>query len=243
MINQFFHKFKLRFKKENTSFEEIKLLLGFKPNNISLYIKAFTPNTTDDNNQNYERLEFLGDSILGSIIADYLFKKYPNNEEGFLTEMRCKIVNRKKLNEVGNQLKLKSIVSIVHKNNTQFSNIQFNILGDIVEALIGAIFLDKGYEFTDNWVHKNILKPYIKLNEIEKIDANIKNTLFAWAAKNNKIIDFKLEKELVENNRKTFFVQCLVNNEVIAEGIAFNKKDASIYATEKALKILKIQEL
>ena len=230
----------VRFFSSNNKNQELKLLLGFTPNNIFYYYKAFTPLSFKNTEQNNERLEFLGDSILGAIIAEYLFKKYPNHEEGFLTEMRCKIVNRKKLNLIGYQLKLTKIVQKFYNNDEEYNGINSQILGDILEALIGAIFLDKGYEFTNIWVYKNIIKPYIKFDELEQIDANIKNTLFAWASKNNKTVEFKLEKEILENNRKKFVVHCMINNEFVSEGTAFNKKDASIIATERALKKMSI---
>ena len=144
-----------RKQEDEQLYSELKKLLNFSPRKINHYKKAFTHRSVQmidskGNPINYERLEFLGDSILGSVISSYLYKKAPTGNEGYLTQMRSKIVSRDHLNELGKDLNLIRFV----KSNIDQANVGANIHGNIFEALIGAIFLDKGY----NTCHKFILK-------------------------------------------------------------------------------------
>ncbi|MGK0326362.1 MAG: ribonuclease-3, partial [Polaribacter sp.] len=150
---------------------ELKKLLNFSPRNINKYKKAFTHRSVQMFDKkgipiNYERLEFLGDSILGSVIAAYLYKKVPTGSEGYLTQMRSKIVSREHLNELGKDLNLIRFV----KSNIDQSNVGDNIHGNIFEALIGAIYLDQGYKFCQKFIHENVIVPYV---DIEKLEGKI----------------------------------------------------------------------
>jgi ribonuclease-3 len=223
------------FKKHSGSTfkKQLKGILGYSPGNISLYKTALThrsiKETTDENN---ERLEYLGDAILSSLVAEYLFKRYPYKEEGFLTEMRSKMVNRQQLNEIAVKMGLKK-VTVYNKADGSLKTSQ--IFGNTLEALVGAIYLDKGYKKTAKWVADRIIMPYMFMDDLELLEINHKNRLYGWANKNGKQLDFETINEQLENGRRLFTVAAVVNGRIIAEGKAFNKKDASQIAAQQAV--------
>ncbi len=185
--------------------------------------------------ENNERLEFLGDAVLSSIIANFLFKKYPYRGEGFLTEMRSKMVNRQMLNDIALKMGLKKI-TIYNKLDRALKSSQ--IFGNTLEALIGAVFLDKGYKKTQVWVEQHIIKNHLFTDDLEEIDINIKNKLYGWANKNGKTLEFAIISESFENGRRLFNIGATIDGEVIAEAKGFNKKDASQIAATKAMEVL-----
>jgi ribonuclease III len=223
------------FKKHagSTFKKQLKGILGYSPGNISLYKTALThrsiKETTDENN---ERLEYLGDAILSSLVAEYLFKRYPYKEEGFLTEMRSKMVNRQQLNEIAVKMGLKKI-TVYNKADSSLKTSQ--IFGNTLEALVGAIYLDKGYKKTARWVADRIIMPHMFMDDLELLEINHKNRLYGWANKNGKQLDFETINEQLENGRRLFTVAAVVNGRIIAEGKAFNKKDASQIAAQQAV--------
>jgi ribonuclease-3 len=223
--------------KELSSFKkQLKNVVGFTPNNIMLYKTALSHRSIREGaDENNERLEFLGDAVLGSVIAHYLFRKYPYKGEGFLTEMRSKMVNRQKLNEIALKMGLKKI-TIYNKYDGALKTSQ--IFGNTLEALIGAVFLDKGYNKTQTWVEKYIILPHLFMDDLEGIDINIKNKLYGWANKNGKIVDFATIDESLENGRKLFTMAATLDGEIVAQAKAFNKKDASHIAAQIAIEKL-----
>ncbi len=211
-------------------------MLGFTPGHVELYRTALSHRSVREGaDENNERLEYLGDAILGSVTANYLFMKYPYKGEGFLTEMRSKMVNRNKLNEIALKMGLKKI-TIYNKYDVALKTSQ--IFGNTLEALVGAVFLDKGYKKTEKWLERNIILPHMFTEDLEIIEINIKNKLFGWANKNGKVLSFETINEKLENGRRLFTMGAVVNGELIAEAKAFNKKDASKLASEKAIEIL-----
>ncbi|MDE5703977.1 MAG: ribonuclease III, partial [Bacteroidales bacterium] len=160
----------------------IKSILGFRPGNIFLYRLAFrhrsASKVTHGVRRNNERLEYLGDAVLSAVIAHYLFKKYPTQDEGFLTEMRSKIVSRASLNKVGLHMGLHKMIQLEHGhgNNGGFKSVD----GDALEALIGAIFLDKGFRFTQKIILKRIVGMHMDVDELERKDWNYKSKLIDW---------------------------------------------------------------
>ena len=216
----------------------LKGVLGYSPNNIALYRTALThrsvKETSDENN---ERLEYLGDAILSALIADYLFKRYPYKEEGFLTEMRSKMVNRQQLNDIAVKMGLKK-VTVYNKSDASLKTSQ--IFGNTLEALVGAIYLDKGYKKTTKWVSERIVIPYMFMEDLENLEINHKNKLYGWANKNGKQLEFETTNESMENGRRLFTIAAVINGKVIAEGRAFNKKDASQIAAQLAVEKLGI---
>ncbi len=213
--------------------KELKNILGFKPGNISLYQTALTHRSIRENaDENNERLEYLGDAILSALVADYLFKRYPYKEEGFLTEMRSKMVNRQQLNEIAVRMGLKK-VTLYNKMDGALKVSQ--IFGNTLEALVGAIYLDHGYKKTTKWVLECIILPHMFMDDLENLEINHKNKLYGWANKNGKVLEFETLNERLENGRRLFTVAAVVDGKNIAEGKAFNKKDASQIAAQIAV--------
>ena len=219
----------------------MKNILGFSPGNISLYKTALTHRSVRDSaDENNERLEYLGDAVLSAMIADYLFKRYPYREEGFLTEMRSKMVNRAQLNEIAMRMGLKK-VTLYNKSDSSLKVSQ--IFGNTLEALVGAIFLDKGYKKTSKWVTDRIILPHMFIDDLEILEINHKNKLYGWANKNGKALEFETVEERMENGRRLFTIAAVVDGTKIAEGKAYNKKDASQIAAQTAVKILGIMTI
>ncbi len=213
-------------------------LLGFKPGNLDLYIRSMSHRSMrEPADENNERLEYLGDAILSAIIANYLFKRYPKRGEGFLTEMRSKMVNRQTLNDIALKLGIKKLT---HFNKIDNSLKNSQIFGNTLEALVGAIYLDKGYSKAERWVTQQIIMPFFNLDELEALDINVKNRIIGWANKNNKNIEFETLEEKLEKGRRLFVIGVVLDGKRIAAGRGFNKKDASHLAALQAAEVLGI---
>ena len=220
-------------KTDRSFYKQLCNVLGFAPGNISLYKTALSHRSVKESaDENNERLEYLGDAILSGIVADYLFKRYPYKGEGFLTEMRSKMVNRQTLNEIAVKMGMKKI-TFYNKNDGSLKVSQ--IFGNTLEALVGAIYLDKGFVWTKQWVLKQIIIPHMFIDDLETLEINHKNKLYGWANKNGKVLEFETLEERFENGRRLFTVGAVVDGELIAEGKAFNKKDASQIAAQIAV--------
>lgn len=216
----------------------LRNVLGYNPGDIMLYKTALSHRSVKEgSDQNNERLEFLGDAVLSAVVADYLFKKYPYKGEGFLTEMRSKMVNRATLNDIALRMGLKKI-TIYNKGDNSLKISQ--IFGNTLEALLGAIYLDLGYKKTQRWIMKNVIIPHLFMEELEVLEINQKNKLYGWANKNGKVLEFETLEEKVENGRRLFTIGAVVDGDLIAEGKAFNKKDASQIAAQTAVEKLGI---
>lgn len=216
----------------------LRNVLGYNPGNLMLYKTALSHRSVKEgSDQNNERLEFLGDAVLSAIVADYLFKKYPYKGEGFLTEMRSKMVNRATLNDIALRMGLKKI-TIYNKGDNSLKISQ--IFGNTLEALLGAIYLDLGYRKTQRWIMKNVIVPHLFMEELELLEINHKNKLYGWANKNGKVLEFETLDERVENGRRLFTIGAVVDGQLIADGKAFNKKDASQIAAQSAVEKLGI---
>lgn len=231
--------FKRIFKNRGFSFKgELKNILGFTPGNLSLYKTALTHRSVRENSdENNERLEYLGDAVLSALIADYLFKRYPYKDEGFLTEMRSKMVNRQQLNEIAMRMGIRK-VTLYNKNDNSLKVSQ--IFGNTLEALVGAIYLDKGYKKTSVWVTKRIILPHMFIDDLELLEINHKNKLYGWANRNGHNLEFETVEEKIENGRRLFTIAAVVNGEKVSIGRAYNKKDASQIASQLAVEKLNI---
>ncbi len=220
-------------KTSRSFYKQLCNVLGFAPGALTLYKTALSHRSVKENaEENNERLEYLGDAILGGIVADYLFKKYPYKGEGFLTEMRSKMVNRQTLNDIAVKMGLKKI-TFYNKNDGSLKVSQ--IFGNTLEALIGAIYIDKGFNTTRQWVFKRMITPHMFIDDLEALEINHKNKLYGWANKNGKNLEFETLEEKFENGRRLFTVGAMVNGELLASGKAFNKKDASQIASQLAV--------
>jgi ribonuclease-3 len=226
-------------KHEGSSFKkELRNILGFKPGNMSLYKTALTHRSIGEgSDENNERLEYLGDAVLSALVADFLFKRYPYKEEGFLTEMRSKMVNRQQLNDIAVRMGLKK-VTLYNKLDGSLKASQ--IFGNTLEALVGALYLDQGYKRTAKWVLEKIILPHMFMDDLENLEINHKNKLYGWANKNGKALEFETLNEKLENGRRLFTVAAVIDGRNIAEGKAFNKKDASQIAAQAAVEKLGI---
>ncbi len=233
---------KFRGKENNISFKQsLRNVLGFSPGKVTLYKAALTHRSVRDTaDENNERLEYLGDAILSSIVADFLFKKYPYKDEGFLTEMRSKMVNRNKLNEIAIKMGIKK-VTFFNKFDNSLKMSQ--IFGNTLEALVGAIYLDKGYDKTKKWVLEVIIIPHLFMEDLEALEINHKNKLYGWANKLGKNLEFETLDEKIEGGRRLFTIGAMVDGELLAEGKAYNKKDASQIASSIAISKLGLNKI
>ncbi len=232
IIDRFFG----RKKSSHSLQKQLENVLGIKTRNISLYTTALSHRSVKEKaDENNERLEYLGDAVLSSIVADYLFKKYPYKGEGFLTEMRSKMVNRQQLNELAIKIGLKKI-AMYNKIDGSLKGSQ--IFGNTLEALIGAFYLDKGYRKTQKWVTKLMIIPHLYVDDLELIDINLKNKLIGWATKNVKLLEFQTISEKLENNRRVFTIAVVLDGEQLAIGKGYNKKEASQIAAQLAIEKL-----
>jgi ribonuclease III len=217
---------------------QLELLLGFTPKHLPYYQLALMHSSKiEELSNNNERLEFLGDAILGAIVAEYLFKKYPYQPEGYLTEMRSRIVRRETLNNVALRMGLQKLVQY-NQNDRSLS--RSHIFGNALEALIGAVYLDQGFAKTRRFVLEQMIKPYVDIELMENTDTNYKNKLLSWAQKNNHTIIYNTLDEYIDGTRKVFSVGVIMDGELIASGTGFNKKDAGQVASQKAIEVLNI---
>ena len=225
------------FKKSDFE-KNVVQLIGYPTKKLILFQTALNHRSVRENpSENNERLEFLGDAIIGAVVADYLFKKYPYKGEGFLTEMRSKMVNRQQLNQIALQMGIRKLTRF---NKMDGSLKTSQIFGNTLEALVGAIYLDKKYEFTKKWIVEKMIHPYLFMDDLEQIDINIKNKIIGWALKQGKQIDFVLAGEQLEGRRRLFTINVVLEGEVIAAQKGYTKKDASQLAAQKAIEILGI---
>jgi ribonuclease-3 len=221
----------------------LKNLLGFVPGNLHLYRLAFRHKSVAQavkkgvKNSN-ERLEFLGDAVLGSVVAEVLFKMYPYEDEGFLTELRSKIVSRNNLNALARKLGLDSLIQYDNRmvNNTR----QGSLLGDAFEALVGAVYLDKGYDFTKGFLINRIIKSHIDIHTLEQTETNFKSKLIEWCQRHGKDVIFELAQNQDGESSKLFTVQVNIDGDIMGLGKEFSKKNAEKLAAEKACEALGI---
>lgn len=215
-------------------YNAMRNLLEFSPKNILFYEKAFTHRSlkkVDEKGEpfNYERLEFLGDAMLGSVIASYLYKKVPNESEGYLTQMRSKIVSRDHLNELGKDLNLISFV----KSNISSDNIGDNIYGNIFEALIGAIYLDKGYNHCNKFIYEKVIIPYVDIPKLEGKITSYKGLIIEWCQKQKKKYYIETYEDTGNETIKHFSVKISIDGVQIAKGRATSKKKAEEQASKR----------
>lgn len=219
-------------------------MLGFIPGNVRLYKMAFRHRSAaavlkNGTRSSNERLEFLGDAVLGAVIAEMLFKAYPYREEGFLTEMRSKIVNRANLNQLARKMGFELLI-VFDQKTVNLQTRHNSMLGDAFEALIGAIYLDKGYNFTQQFLLKRIVKPYIDVHTLENTETNFKSKLIEWCQKHGKDISFYMAENDEGESAKMFTIHAIVDGEVQGIGRDYNKKNAEKLAAEKACEALAI---
>lgn len=224
-----------RFKNNGNFFMEINKILGFKPKDIKFYKKAFTHRSMNikdskGNAINYERLEFLGDAMLSSVIASHLYLEVPSGDEGYLTKMRSKIVSREHLNELGKDLKLINLV----KSKIPAGQFGDNIHGNLFEALVGAIFLDRGYKYCEKFIYKRVIIPYVDIEMLEGKVISYKSLLIEWCQKEKKKFGYNVYEDTGNDEVRHFSVKLSIDEKVVAKARATSKKKAEEKASKRA---------
>lgn len=236
IIRRFYN---IYFSPERALARKIKPLLGFTPVRLGVFKQAFYHRSmnSDQGNKNFnnERLEYLGDAILSTIVAEYLFKKYPGKDEGFLTKMRSKIVRRQTLNEIADKMGLDLILS--EYSQGKMSN---TMLGNALEAMVGALYLELGYQRTSAYVIRHILMKYLDIRALELQNDNHKSIILEWSQKNGYEVEFVQMSKIKNDKRDYFRMAVMVNGDKISEAEDFNKKAAEQKAAELAIMELKI---
>jgi ribonuclease-3 len=239
VFRTFIHLITLPFLPDRKLYLQLRRLTGFFPGNLKLYKIAFRHRSASSFDSggariNNERLEYLGDAILDAIIADYLYQQFPGNDEGYLTQLRSKIVKRKQLNNLGYNLGIGPFII----SNTRNSQNKVNILGNTLEALIGAIYLDKGYYCTRKFVIHKVLNKHLDINRLSRKESDFKSRVIEWAQKNKMDIQF-ISTESPDHPNEPFFISSiLMMDEELGSGSGYSKKDAEQMAAEEALEKL-----
>lgn len=233
---------KSRTPEDGIFFETIKQIINDTPINLEPYKRAFTHrsmNKIDENGQaiNYERLEFLGDAMLGLVIAAHLYKVVPTGDEGYLTKMRSKIVSREQLNELGKSLRLIQYV----ESKVVTTHFGENIHGNLFEALIGAIYLDLGYERCEDFITTKVIVPYVDIEKLEGKIISYKSLLIEWCQKQKKTFAYEVFEDTGNESVKYFGVKLKIDNEIIARARATSKKKAEEIASKRAYFVLQDQ--
>lgn len=214
-------------------------IAGIKPSNLALYKLATAHSSIAKEGDNgfkesNERLEYLGDAILGAAVADFLFKKFPYRNEGFLTEVRSKIVNRESLNALARKIGIASIVQYDKKN----SHLQQVILGNTLEAIVGAVYLDKGYVKCKQFVVDKLISPNYDLDELVNVSTNFKSKIIEWAQREGKELKFEIVSVKKGKNHKEFTAQVIIDTEPKGMGFGNSKKKAEQDAAFKTFEML-----
>ena len=223
-------------------FLEVKKLIGFKPLDISIYKMAFTHRSLNLKNSlgvaiNYERLEFLGDAMLDAVISKHLYDEVPQGDEGYLTKMRSKIVSREHLNELGKELNLiKLLKSRIPKAN--FGN---NVHGNLFEALVGAIFLDRGYDDCKSFIDQNVIIPHVDIETLESKVISYKSLFIEWCQKEKKIFNYDVYEDTGNEDIRHFSVKLFIDDKVIAKARATSKKKAEEKVSKRAFFVFQNQ--
>jgi ribonuclease-3 len=228
-------------KPDKTLVAAIQNIAGFTPSNLEVYRLATVHSSiAKENGSGYkesnERLEYLGDAILGAAVADFLFKKFPFKSEGFLTEIRSRIVNREALNLLAKKIGVGNIVQFDQKN----SHLQQVILGNTLEAIVGAIYLDKGYLRTKKFVIDKLINPNYDVADLVNSDSNFKSKIIEWAQREGKEVRFEIVNVKKGRNHKEFTAQVLVNSETKGTGYGNSKKKAEQDAAFKTCEMLNL---
>lgn len=226
---------KSRSTQDGIFFDSISTILGFAPINLDFYIKAFTHRSSNridvaGNPISYERLEFLGDAMLSSVIAAHLYKEVPTGDEGYLTKMRSKIVSREHLNELGKDLNLIQFI----ESKVPVQHFGENIHGNIFESLIGAIYLDRGYIFCEKFIQKRVIEPYVDIARLEGKVISYKSLIIEWCQKEKKSFYYDIFDDNAFDGQRLFGVKLSIDDKIVAKARATSKKKAEEKASQRA---------
>ena len=222
-------------KEDGDFFLAMTKILGFKPRKLGVYKKAFLHRSANKRDKkgnplNYERLEFLGDAMLGTIISKYLYTEVPAGDEGYLTKMRSKIVSRKHLNELGKDLNL-----IEHfESKIPKAHFGDNIHGNVFEALVGAIYLDRGYTYCEKFIRERVIVPYVDIEKLEGKVISYKSLVIEWCQKKKNSFDYEVYEDTGNDPVKHFAVKLFINGKIMSKARATSKKKAEEKASKRA---------
>jgi ribonuclease-3 len=216
-------------------FDTVANIVGFKPIILDYYQRAFTHRSLNKmdiagNPISYERLEFLGDAMLSSVIAAYLFLEVPSGDEGYLTKMRSKIVSREHLNELGRDMNLIQFV----KSKVPSQHFGENIHGNIFEALVGAIYLDQGYLVCEQFIQRKVITPYVNIARLEGKVISYKSLIIEWCQKEKKTFNFDVFEDNGITGERLFGVRLSIDTKIIAKARSTSKKKAEEKAALRA---------
>ncbi len=224
-----------RSSKGGNFFNILTNILGFKPKNLTHYKKAFTHRSlnqkdSEGNAINFERMEFLGDAMLSAVVASHLFTAVPGGNEGYLTKMRSKVVSRKHLNELGKDLKLIDHV----QTNIPKNQFGVNIHGNLFEALVGAIYLDRGYKYCKRFIYARVIDPYVDIEQLEGKVISYKSLVIEWCQKEKKEFEYEVYEDTGNDELKHFGVKLWIDDKVVGKARATSKKKAEEKASKRA---------
>jgi ribonuclease III len=215
---------------------------GFYPANVDVYELALTHKSqrvvVNGVQRSYERLEFLGDSILGAIITDFLYRRYPLRDEGFMTQIRSRIVGKELLSKISAKMGLDSLARLNLENNREKKSIR----EDLFEALVGAIYMDKGYAVAQKFVLETVIKTYVDFEELEAEDTDYKSRLVRYCQAKKIHLEFVLAKEITHDDKRNMTVELYMNEQLITQSTAFSKKRASQQASQIALNTIGVDD-
>lgn len=239
MIVNSLQRIKVYFSSDKEIYQSIKNIFGFYPGNIFLYQLALRHRSAakeiaDGVKMSNERLEYLGDAIIGAVTAEFLFKKFPLKDEGFLTDMRSKIVSRASLNKLSQKMGIDRLIQFDSDQSKHFRSIN----GDAFEAMVGALFLDKGYHFTKHILIDRVIAVHFDLDELENSEMNHKSALLEYCQKNRLDLEYNVTQELGTGYRKQFEVEVLIDGKTMSDARDYSIKGAEKLAAEKAFKIV-----
>ncbi|WP_353334468.1 ribonuclease III [Bacteroides sedimenti] len=238
VLNNKIDRIRLLFRKDKESYSRFYSILGFYPHNISLYEQALLHKSTAVKSEkgrplNNERLEFLGDAILDAIVADIVFKQFEGKREGFLTNTRSKIVQRETLNKLAVEIGLDKLI----KYSTRTSSHNSYMCGNAFEALIGAIYIDRGYAACKYFMEEKIIKRFIDLEKVARKEVNFKSKLIEWTQKNKVIVSFELIEQFLDKESNPIFQsEVLIEGLSAGTGIGYSKKESQQNAAKMAMK-------
>lgn len=243
MVNNLIDKIRLPFRKEKELYSSLYTVIGFYPHNIEFYKQALMHKSVSRRNTkgrpvNNERLEFLGDAILDAIVGDIVFRHFEGKREGFLTNTRSKIVQRETLNRLANEMGISRLI----KSNGHSSSHNSYMEGNAFEALVGAIYLDRGYEACMDFMQKRILSQLINIDKVAYKEVNFKSKLIEWCQKNKVRLEFKLiEQKRDDKNSPQFVYQAIIEGLEGSKGEGYSKKESQQAASKLTLQSLRKQ--
>ena len=234
-LSRIFSFFQFQSSSDKEFSRSIEALTGLRPKNLDLYRLATKHSSAAQKVKDHnERLEYLGDAVLGCVVAEYLFKKFPYKEEGFLTEIRSRMVNGEHLASLARKTGLSNLIDH-DKRQRGNALVRSSMHGDAMEALVAAVFLDHGFAICKNFILKKLITPHVDLEQLVELNANFKSQIIEWAQRNNKKVQFVIVDEKGASHSREFHAQVTIDDEVVGSGKGLSKKKAEQAAAEKAL--------